>query len=101
MNKNALRIIAVVLFFVILVCFVFIVINFDAERFEDSRSFGNLFGNDNQSSSTTKLYAGNPRFPEDAQNRIMSFMPDSNFVKYIGRTYLENGTLWFSMSGSG
>lgn len=101
MKKGTLRIIAIGLFFVILVCFVFIVINFDAERFEDKLSLPNLFGKDSQSSSTTKLYAGNPRFPEDAENRIMAFTPDSNFVKNIGRTYFESGTLWFSMSGSG
>lgn len=101
MKKSTLRIIAVGLFFVILICFVFIVINFDPERFEDGLNLPGIFGKDSHSSSTTKLYAGNPRFPEDAENRIISFTPNSDFVKNIGRTYFESGTLWFSMSGSG
>ena len=100
MERKTLRIIAVSLFFVILICFVFIVINFDSERFEDSLGLNGIFGKDN-ASSTTKLYAANPRFPENTENRIISFMPDQNFVKNIGRTFFENGTLWFSMSGSG
>lgn len=98
--KRGFRVFSIVLFFVVLVGIVYAFINFDASRLEDVNNFWKPFGN-TSASTTTKLYAGNPRFPEDAELRTMTFTPNNNFVKSVGRTYFEDGTMWFSMSGSG
>ncbi len=97
--KRAFRISAVALFFIVLIGFVYIAVNFDSDRLQDINHFWNK--TETGESTTTKLYAGNPRFPENAELYDLAFTPNSNFVKTVGRTYTENGTVWFSMSGSG
>lgn len=98
--KRAFKIAAVSLFFIALVGFVYVAVNFNADRLEDINHFFNR-STTGGTDLTTKLYAGNPRFPEDAQLRDVACTPSSSFVKSVGRTYFENGVMWFSMSGSG
>lgn len=86
---------AVALFFIVLVSFVYIAVNFDFGRLQD------ISHKTTGESAVTKLYAGNPRFPESAELYDLTFSPNDSFVKKVGRTYSENGTVWFSMSGSG
>lgn len=87
---------AVALFFIVLVGFVYVAVNFDFDRFQDINHQTTV-----GESTVTKLYAGNPRFPESAELYDLTFSPNDSFVKKVGRTYSENGTVWFSMSGSG
>lgn len=71
----------------------------NAGKLENKKPFENLFPNGETTS--TKLYAQNPRFPEDAEIKSLSFVAEENFVKPIGRTMFDGSVRWFSMSGSG
>lgn len=51
--------------------------------------------------TSTRLYAQNPRFPEDAEVKSLSFTAEESFVKPLGRTMFDGFVRWFSMSGSG
>lgn len=97
--KRAFRIFAVSFLFIALIGFVYVAVNFNFDRLQDINHFWNK--TETTESTTTKLYAGNPRFPENAELYDLTFTPGSDFVKTVGRTYEEDGTIWFSMSGSG
>lgn len=89
--------IAVAVFFAVLIGFVAFV-SFNAPD-NGGKKFP-FFQNSNRSTSSP-LFAENPRFPEDAKVRDLSFTAGDNYVKPLGRTVFENGVRWFSMSGSG
>ena len=89
--------VAVAVFFAVLIGFVAFV--FANAPKEDGKKFP--FFQNNSHSSSSPLFAENPRFPEDAQLKSLSFTAGDGYVKPLGRTVFENGVRWFSMSGSG
>ncbi|MDO4381389.1 MAG: hypothetical protein Q4D20_11020, partial [Clostridia bacterium] len=86
MNK-LFKAIAVAVFFAVLIGFVaFVSVNAPDKN---GKKFP-FFQNNNRSTSSP-LFAENPRFPEDAEVRNLSFTAGDNYVKPLGRTVFENG----------
>lgn len=98
MNK-LFKAIAVAVFFAVLIGFVAFV-SVKAPN-GDGKKYTFFSGNSAQTGSSSPLFAENPRFPEDAEIRDLSFTAGETYVKPLGRTVFDNGVRWFSMSGSG
>lgn len=98
-NLNKIfKAVAVAVFFAVLIGFVaFVSVNAPDK---DGKKF-TLFKTESKQGGSSQLFAENPRFPENAEVRDLSFSASENYVKALGRTVFENGVRWFSMSGSG
>lgn len=97
LNKQ-FKVVAVTLFFAALIGFVAFV---SANAPDSGKKRFPFFSQSTSRNESSQLFAENPRFPEDAEIKSLSFTASDGFVKPLGRTVFDGGIRWFSMSGSG